>query len=309
MIECRLTQHPIFIVDQGRSMSGLSGVTQSGPLLVHQYYHASKVLQQSQLVAMEISGDCEFLIHQPIWITVCGEEAQVSIDEQYVSMNQPLLVKPGQPLRIKELAPGTKLIIGLKARLSCMRYFDSICGVYRERFGGVANGKPMITGDIFHVDAIFEKPHFDMNPTNAITPYQSARYSVSLQSSKIDFVPNYQYEDFSLHARYLLTEQTMQVSNKVDRMGLRLICDEPIPAPKQTASQALALGVIQIPPDGQPIVMGPDRQTHGGYPVIGTVPDYALAQLAQIPATKHFHFNQISIEQAIVNFTLYQSQY
>jgi allophanate hydrolase subunit 2 len=39
------------------------------------------------------------------------------------------------------------------------------------------------------------------------------------------------------------------------------------------------------------------------------VPDYALAQLAQIPATKHFHFNQISIEQAIVNFTLYQSQY
>jgi antagonist of KipI len=88
-----------------------------------------------------------------------------------------------------------------------------------------------------------------------------------------------------------------------------LICDEPIPAPKQTASQALALGVIQIPPDGQPIVMGPDRQTHGGYPVIGTVPDYALAQLAQIPATKHFHFNQISIEQAIVNFTLYQSQY
>ena len=309
MIECRLTQHPIFIVDQGRSMSGLSGVTQSGPLLVHQYYHASKVLQQSQLVALEISGACEFLIHQPIWITVCGKEARVSIDEQYVSMNQPLLVKPGQSLRIEELVPGAKLIIGLKARLSCRRYFDSICSVYRERFGGVTNGKPIISGDIFHVDAIFEKPHFDMISTESIKPYRTASFSVSLPSSKIDFVPNYQYEHFSMHARYLMTEQTMQVSNKSDRMGLRLICDEPILAPKQTASQALALGVIQIPPDGQPIVMGPDRQTHGGYPVIGTVPDYALAQLAQIPETKPFHFNQISIEQAIVNFTLYQSQY
>lgn len=309
MIECRLTQQPIFIIDQGRSMSGLSGVTQSGPLLVHQYYHASMLLKQSHVVALEISGDCEFLIHKPLWISVCGPDTHVSIDEQHVSMHQPYLIKAGQQLRIQGLTSGAKLTIGLKARLSCPRYFDSICGVYREQFGGVANGRPMITGDTLEVDGIFDNTDFDgvKVGTKQLSPALS--HSKQQQIVQIDFVPNYQYEHFSVYARYLFSTQTMHVSNKADRMGLRLICDDPIPAPQQTASQALALGVIQVPPDGQPIVMGPDRQTHGGYPIIGTVPDYALAQLAQLPQTRPFQFNQISIEQAIVNFTLYQAQY
>lgn len=310
MIECRLTEHPIFIIDQGRNMSGMSGVTQSGPLLADQYYFASKILQQSQLVALEISGGCELIFHQSVWLSICGQDAQVTIDEEHVSMYQPHLSKAGQILRIAHLKQGTRLTLGLKANVSHPRYFNSICSVYREKFGGIAEGKPMISGDILPINPVFIEPGFGLKEYEPKCLLESKAFEqpVNMQDDKIDFVPNYQYTKFSIHARYLFTSQPMWMSDKADRMGFRLLCDTAIPVPQHTSSQALALGVIQIPPDGQPIVMGPDRQTHGGYPIIGTVPDYAISQLVQFPVNKAFYFRTISIEEAIVKFSLYQAQ-
>ena len=46
-------------------------------------------------------------------------------------------------------------------------------------------------------------------------------------------------------------------------------------------SEGIHLGAIQIPKDGQPIVMMKDRQTLGGYPKIGSVTPNDLTKLAQ----------------------------
>lgn len=79
----------------------------------------------------------------------------------------------------------------------------------------------------------------------------------------------------------LLTE-SYAMSPQSDRMGLRLRG----PALKRRVggemlSAGTTLGAIQVPPDGQPIVLMADRQTAGGYPVIATVVQDDIALLAQ----------------------------
>ncbi|WP_413699771.1 hypothetical protein ACLKMH_20725 [Psychromonas sp. KJ10-10] len=64
-------------------------------------------------------------------------------------------------------------------------------------------------------------------------------------------------------------------------------------------SEGIALGSIQIPADGQPIILLQDRQTLGGYPKIGCVARCDLSLLAQQPPGKIIHFKKgdLHIEQ------------
>jgi allophanate hydrolase subunit 2 len=57
-------------------------------------------------------------------------------------------------------------------------------------------------------------------------------------------------------------------------------------------------GSIQIPGNGKPIVLMPDRATTGGYPKIATVISADLGRFAQIPAGTGFRFKAISIMEA-----------
>lgn len=65
---------------------------------------------------------------------------------------------------------------------------------------------------------------------------------------------------------------TWRVAPAADRVGIRLY-GEPLPDVLRGEAQThgVAWGTIQIPPDGRPIILGPDHQTTGGYRVAGVV--------------------------------------
>lgn len=76
-----------------------------------------------------------------------------------------------------------------------------------------------------------------------------------------------------IHTRYRISQQS-------DRMGYRL--EGPaLHSPGGVTSRGVHCGTVQVPGDGQPMVMLNDRQTIGGYPVIGTVPVLDCSRLAQ----------------------------
>jgi allophanate hydrolase subunit 2 len=84
------------------------------------------------------------------------------------------------------------------------------------------------------------------------------------------------------------------VSERCDRMGYRLegpaiTCDI-----EGILSEGICFGAIQIPADGQPIVLLNDRQTIGGYPKIGSALSLDAAQLAQLTPGGSVHFAPIS---------------
>jgi biotin-dependent carboxylase-like uncharacterized protein len=90
-----------------------------------------------------------------------------------------------------------------------------------------------------------------------------------------------------------------KISATSDRMGYRLEG----PAIKHQhghniVSDGTVNGSIQIPGNGQPIVLMPDRGTSGGYPKIATVITADLRRLAQIQAGRGFRFKAVSMAEA-----------
>ena len=94
---------------------------------------------------------------------------------------------------------------------------------------------------------------------------------------------------------------THRTSSRSDRMGLRLE-GEPLGGGLEGAgsmrSVAVLPGTVQVPPDGQPIVLLADAQTIGGYPVIGHVIAADLPVAAQLRPGDLVRWRQATIEEA-----------
>lgn len=101
-------------------------------------------------------------------------------------------------------------------------------------------------------------------------------------------------------AAQALAAQDWRVDPRSDRQGLRC-SGAPIAAtlPEQI-SAPVAPGTIQLPPDGQPIVLLADAQTVGGYPRLGHVISIDLPRLAQLRAGESLRFEAITADTAVM---------
>ena len=98
--------------------------------------------------------------------------------------------------------------------------------------------------------------------------------------------------------RNFLNEE-FTVTSDFDRMGCRL--EGPFIAPKTTSdiiSEGIALGSIQVPSHGKPIILLADRQTTGGYAKIATVMSVDIPKLVQRKTDHKIRFQEVSVEEA-----------
>ena len=68
--------------------------------------------------------------------------------------------------------------------------------------------------------------------------------------------------------------------------------------PREMVSQPVACGSVQVPPDGQPIILLAERQTIGGYPQIGHVISVDLPKLARAWPGTSLRFREVTWEEA-----------
>ena len=104
-------------------------------------------------------------------------------------------------------------------------------------------------------------------------------------------------------------EKEYTVTKLTDRMGMRLegykienIIDANI------KSEGIIKGVIQVPADGNPIIMLSDHGTNGGYPKIGVVISADYDKLVQLPPGSKIKFQEIELADAEILFKLYQME-
>jgi 5-oxoprolinase (ATP-hydrolysing) subunit C len=108
-----------------------------------------------------------------------------------------------------------------------------------------------------------------------------------------------QDDEFDEATRQLFLDGEWKISATSDRMGYRL--EGPVIKHlhgHNIVSDGTVNGSIQVPGNGQPIVLMPDRGTSGGYPKIATVISVDLGRFAQIPAGKGFRFKAIGMTEA-----------
>ena len=104
-------------------------------------------------------------------------------------------------------------------------------------------------------------------------------------------------------AKQLFLDSEWKISATSDRMGYRL--EGPVIKHlhgHNIVSDGTVLGSIQVPGNGQPIVLMPDRGTSGGYPKIATVLTADFGRFAQIPAGRGFRFKAVSMAEAQAEF-------
>jgi 5-oxoprolinase (ATP-hydrolysing) subunit C len=108
-----------------------------------------------------------------------------------------------------------------------------------------------------------------------------------------------QDDEFADDAKALFLDSEWKISATSDRMGYRL--EGPVIKHlhgHNIVSDGTVNGSVQIPGNGQPIVLMPDRGTTGGYPKIATVITADFGRFAQIPAGHNLRFKAVSMAEA-----------
>lgn len=116
----------------------------------------------------------------------------------------------------------------------------------------------------------------------------------SRRNRPIRVTPGPQADLFDLK---MFPDTTYEVHPQSNRMGIRLSGEAINPGPEIVSEPACA-GAIQIDNSGQPIILGPDGPTIGGYPKIAVVCDADLDHLAQLRPGQEISFQVVSFEQA-----------
>jgi 5-oxoprolinase (ATP-hydrolysing) subunit C len=108
-----------------------------------------------------------------------------------------------------------------------------------------------------------------------------------------------QDDEFADDQKSLFLDSEWKISATSDRMGYRL--EGPVIRHlhgHNIVSDGTVNGSIQVPGNGAPIVLMPDRGTTGGYPKIATVISADLGRFAQIPAGRAFRFKAVGMAEA-----------
>ena len=115
------------------------------------------------------------------------------------------------------------------------------------------------------------------------------------QEVVLDVVMGPRTDWFTPEAIARLAAQRWQVTPQSNRVGLRLAGEVPLDRAitGELPSEGTALGALQVPPSGQPVLFLADHPLTGGYPVIGCVAPYHLDRAGQIPVGAWLRFNPI----------------
>ena len=171
--------------------------------------------------------------------------------------------------------------------------------------GGIA-GEPMFGSLAVNARAGLGSPY--PRPLQANDELQTAVASAAAErridlpaiaGGPIRVVMGPQDDEFGDEATQLFLDSEWKVSATSDRMGYRL--EGPVIKHlhgHNIVSDGTVNGSIQVPGNGQPIVLMPDRGTSGGYPKIATVISADFGRFAQIPSGTGFRFKAVSMAEA-----------
>ncbi|MDP4535752.1 biotin-dependent carboxyltransferase family protein [Alkalimonas collagenimarina] len=287
--------------DQGRFGQSQLGLTTGGPADAEAFRWANALLGNTPgSCCIEISmGGLELTMLQPSRIAVCGAEMPLRINQQPKPLWQSHPVQAGDIIELAMATAGLRSYLAVDGGFQLTPQFGSLSTVVREGIGGLDGGKLKV-GQQLAIGTHQNKPNWQL-PKSYRPDYQAPL--------KLRLIEGYQSDDFSIASKQRFYQHTFRISQQSDRMGYRLEGLALSSQRRSMLSEGICYGAVQVPPDGQPIVLLSDRQTLGGYPKLGSVLSLDCWQLAQRSAGTELHFEAISIEQAHNTLHLAEQQF
>ena len=228
-------------------------------------------------------------------IAWCGGDFSLQIEETEIPAGRVFRVNAGETLAIGPARRGVRAWLAISGGIDVPPLLGSRSTDLRAGFGGL-EGRALSNGD--------ELPLGGPTP-----PAQAERIATwgapadwaqtAPRQPVLRIVRGPEWPEFTAEARAAFLSESFVVSPKSDRMGTRLAGLELRRIQEvERLSEAVTPGTIQVPNDGQPIILLGDCQTIGGYPRIAHVITVDLSLAAQLRPNDSVRFREVSPLQA-----------
>lgn len=273
------------------------GVTPAGAMDLLSLKLASRLAGHTGLAAaIEVGlGGIELeAVDGAVRLGIAGGAFNLQRDGETIPTPAALIVAPGSRLAIRAGQSGAWTYVVPAAPFAVRPVMGSLATHTRAQLGPLGGGL-LVPGTRLPLEADPGRPFAE-----GTTRLPSALALTLDRPATIRVVLGPQDDRFTAKGLATLVEATFSRSPKSDRMAYRL--EGPRlehSAGHDIVSDGIALGSIQVPGDGQPLVLMGDRQPTGGYPKIATVIRADLGRLAQVRPGGAIRFETVSIEAAV----------
>jgi len=284
---------PLTTVQDGGRVGQLRyGIPPSGPVDRRAFVLANRLVGNDDTAA---ALECTYMgprfeVDRACAIAVTGAPAPVRVNQEPAPAWTTIVLRPGDQVRIGAPRAGVFSYVALAGGIDVPVVLGSRATYVRGRLGGL-EGRALHAGDVLRL-----VPTSAPRPRRTVDPRGIPDFG---GEPEIRVVLGPQADRFTDDGIAALLGSAYEMLPQSDRMGARLR------GPRigharghDIISDGIPLGGIQVPGDGQPIVLLVDRQSTGGYTKVATVCSIDIARVGQVKPGQRLTFRAIDVADA-----------
>ena len=292
------------VQDLGRTNHRRFGVSLAGALDPHAMRVANVLVGNDEsLAGIEATlGNVRLRFNDRRLVAWCGGDFAVRIGATDIPSGRVALVEAGEELFLLAPEAGARAWLAISGGVDVPAVLGSRSTDLRAAFGGL-DGHSLRDGDVLSLGPL---PELSLQLAQCLNHDRVATWAAPSEWSSFAVRPRFlrivhgtDWKRFDEESRTALTAQPFVVSAESDRMGARLT--GPILRSSNgndSISEGVAPGALQVPSDGQPILLLGDCQSIGGYPKIAHVITVDLPMTAQLRPAEPVRFLEVSLADA-----------
>ena len=272
---------PLALVeDLGRPGLAHMGVSRSGAADRRSHALANRlVANPNDRATIEVTfGGFSARVHgggkEGVAVAVTGADADPSANGKLFGTNSIHHVRDGEVISLGAPHSGLRSYLAVRGGI----VVDPVLGSRSYDVMSAIGPRPLQVGDMLTIgEHTAEFPELDQAPVAAIA--EDLLELLVVPGPRDDWFVD---PDALVHTEWIVTDRS-------DRVGMRLN-GRPLQhrwPDRQLPSEGATRGAIQVPPNGLPVILGPDHPVTGGYPVIGVVADHDIDKVGQIRPGQH----------------------
>ena len=222
-------------------------------------------------------------------MAVTGADAPVTINGNAAEPWTTLALSPGDTVRVAAARAGVRIYVAFSGGLDVPPALGSRATYLRGRLGGV-EGRALRRDDALR---LFPAP---VPTPRRVAPAEIPAFETE---PEIRVVLGPQADRFTAEGIAAFLAGPYEMLPQSDRMGARLKGPRIAHARgHDIISDGIALGSVQVPGDGQPIVLLVDRQSTGGYTKVATVGSFDIGRVGQVKPGQRLRFRAVDVAEA-----------
>ena len=280
------------VQDGGRPGQLRYGIPPSGPVDRRAFVIANRLVgNEEDAAALECTliGP-RFEAQAPCAVAVTGAAMPITVNDAEAPAWQTLTLAAGDVVKVGPARAGVRAYVAVAGGIEVPAVLGSRATYVRGRLGGV-DGRALRRGDVLRLGA----PHAPERP-RTVDPREIPDLTAE---PEIRVVLGPQTERFTEAGVAALLGNAYEMLQQSDRMGARLRGPRIEHARgHDIISDGIPLGGIQVPGDGQPIVLLVDRQSTGGYTKVATVCSFDIGRVGQVKPGQRLRFRAVDVTEA-----------